>query len=169
MGRMRWQVYWGTGSNLCPACISILGQRAALSLRGRFTELRSQKLCVKTCKSDYWFATRNVIAKGDGPLSLLDGIFSSYWQVLWMLIYAQKAHGVLIRWIASKVESMGMLIFRTGHWASGAESSDQVFSALDNTWKGNYHHSSFWTPSHLWLTVKCLGLWINHLKVMALV
>lgn len=52
-------------------------------------------------------------------MSLLDGISSSCWQVLWMLIYDQKVRGTLTRGTASEVEYMGMTIFRTGRWASG--------------------------------------------------
>lgn len=44
-----------------------------------------------------------------------------------------QPHGVLTRGFAFKVEFMGVSIFRTGHWAPGADSSEEVFSSLENT------------------------------------
>ena len=118
----------------------------------------TETMC-KIWKSDCWFTMGNVTAEGDRYLSLPDGTFSCYQQVLWMPIYDQKAHGVLTRGTASKLEYMGMSIFRTDHRASGAGSSGQVFSPSDSTWKGNYHHPPFfWAHSPLWSRVKAVGL-----------
>lgn len=91
---------------------------------------------------------------------------------LWMLTYDHKAHGALTRVTASKVEYMGVSIFSTGHWASGADFSlDHMCSPVVSPCKGRCHHwLLFWAHSPpLWLTAKSLGLWVIHLHVTALV
>lgn len=89
-----------------------------------------------------------------------------------MLTYDHKAHGALTRVTASKVEYMGVSIFSTGHWASGADFSfDHKCSPVVSPWKGHCHHCLlFWVHSPpLWLTAKSLGLWVIHIHVTALV